>query len=58
MKGFAKVLSVIFGILLCVFGVLCIIKPLVMASTIGLFIGLGIISAGANMITIATTPME
>ena len=44
------------GILLCLFGVLSLFKPFLLASTIGVFIGLGIISAGANMITIATTP--
>ena len=43
------------GILICVFGVICLVKPLIMASIIGVFIGLGIISAGANMITLATT---
>ena len=43
------------GILLIVFGILCMFKPIIVASTIGVFIGLGIISAGANMITLATT---
>ena len=51
-------LSLCMGILLCVFGVLCMFKPLVMASTIGVFIGLGIVSAGADMITFATMPKE
>ena len=46
------------GLLACVFGILCLFKPLVMASVIGVFIGLGIVSAGANMITVATTPEE
>ena len=44
------------GIFACVFGILCLFKPVIMASVIGVFIGLGIISAGANMITLATTP--
>lgn len=44
------------GILVCVFGVLCLFKPVVMASVIGVFIGLGIISAGADLITLATLP--
>ena len=44
------------GILACIFGILCLFKPLIMASVIGVFIGLGIIFAGADMITIATTP--
>ena len=48
-------ISLCFGILLCVFGILCMFKPLVMASIIGVFIGLGIVSAGANLITFATT---
>jgi len=46
----------ILGILLCVFGILSLLNPIVIAATIGVFIGLGIISAGANMITAATTP--
>ena len=46
------------GILLCVFGILSMLKPLFIASVIGVFIGLGIISAGANMITLATTPAD
>ena len=46
------------GILLCVFGVLCLFNPLLMASVIGVFVGLGIISAGANIITLATTTEE
>ncbi len=51
-------LSLCTGILLGVFGILCMFKPLIMASVIGVFIGIGIISAGANMITFATTPEE
>ncbi len=43
------------GILLCAFGILCLFKPLIPAAVIGVFIGIGIISAGANMITLATT---
>ena len=44
------------GILSCVFGILCLFKPVIMASVIGVFIGLGIICTGAEMITLATTP--
>ena len=44
------------GILTCLFGVLSMFKPLLLASTIGVYIGLGIIVVGANMITLATTP--
>ncbi len=51
-------IPLIFGILLCVFGVLSLLNPSIIASTIGIFIGLGIISAGANMISLAFTPME
>ena len=46
------------GILSALFGVLCLFKPLVMASVIGVFIGLGIVVSGANMITVATTPND
>ena len=49
-------LPLLFGILLCVFGVLSMMKPVFLASTLGVFIGLGIISTGADMITLATTP--
>ena len=44
------------GILVCIFGILCLFKPVIMASVIGVFIGLGIIFTGADMITMATTP--
>ena len=46
------------GILIAVFGILCLFKPIVMASVVGIFIGLGIIVSGANLITIATTPID
>lgn len=46
----------IFGILMIVFGVLCCFNPVIMASLIGIFIGLGIICAGANLITMASMP--
>ena len=46
------------GILLCVFGILSLLNPTIIASAIGIFIGLGIISAGANMITLAMTPSD
>ena len=41
------------GILLVVFGVLCCFKPLIVTTTVGIFIGLGVISAGANLLTFA-----
>ena len=46
------------GILLCVFGILSLLNPAIIAATIGIFIGLGILSAGANMITLAVTPVK
>ena len=46
------------GILLCVFGILSLLNPTIIASAIGIYIGLGIISAGANMITLAMTPSD
>ena len=45
-------------ILLCLFGVLCTLKPIIIASTIGIFIGLGMIFAGANLITLATLKVD
>ena len=48
-------LPLILGILMIAFGVLCMFKPLVMASTIGIFMGLGIVSSGVNLITLAFT---
>ena len=58
MLGTHWYLPLILGILLCAFGILCIFKPLVMASVAGIFIGLGIVTSGANLITLATTPIE
>ena len=46
------------GILMCVFGVLSILNPLIIASAIGIFIGLGIVITGANLITLAFSPTE
>ena len=46
------------GILLCIFAILSLMNPGVIMAAIGTFIGLGIIVAGANMITIATLPRE
>ena len=46
----------LFGILALVFGILCLFKPVVMASTIGVFMGLGIIVTGCELVTIATLP--
>ena len=46
------------GILMCAFGILCMFKPLIVTTTLGVFLGLGVIVSGANLITIATTPVE
>ena len=46
----------ILGILTVVFGVLCLMQPVLSASIIGIFIGLGVIGTGANLITLATMP--
>ena len=50
--------SLILGILLCVFAVLSLINPTIVMASIGVFIGLGIIVAGANMIAVAVTQQE
>ena len=54
--GTSWYLSLCLGILSILFGVLCMIKPLILASTLGIFIGLAIITTGASIITIATLP--
>ena len=58
MLGTHWYLPLTLGILMCVFGILCMFKPIIMALTLGVFIGLGIITAGANLITLATTPVD
>ena len=49
-------LHLITGILVLIFGILCLFNPVIVASIIGIFIGLGIIFTGASLITLATTP--
>lgn len=51
-------LSLIIGVLMCIFAILSLMNPTVIMAAIGTFIGLGIIVAGADMITIATTPAQ
>lgn len=51
-------LPLIFGILVVIFGIICLFNPLIIASMIGVFIGLGIISAGATMITAGASPSD
>ena len=48
-------ISLIIGALMCVFAILSLMNPTVIMAAIGTFIGLGIIVAGADLITIATT---
>lgn len=45
-------IPVILGIIMVVFGIVCLFRPDIMAETIGIIIGLGIISLGADMITL------
>ena len=47
-------LPLIIGILMILFGVLSMINPQALASTLGVFIGLGVVCAGADLITFAT----
>lgn len=48
-------LGMILGVLMCVFAILSLMNPGVIMAAIGTFIGLGIIVAGANMISIAAS---
>ena len=50
-------LLLILGILMIAFGVLCCYKPLIMAGTLGILLGLGIIATGCSMIAIARLPI-
>ena len=56
MLGTRWYLPLLLGILMILFGILCVCKPGVLAASIGILIGLGVISAGANLITMAVTP--
>lgn len=44
-------LPLVVGILMILFGLLCCFNPAIMASAIGIFIGLGIVSSGASLVT-------
>ena len=44
----------LFGILMVVFGILCMIKPILLSSMLGVFIALVMIFAGASLITIGS----
>ncbi|MBR1851782.1 MAG: DUF308 domain-containing protein [Lachnospiraceae bacterium] len=49
-------LGFITGILLFAMSVLCFVHPGIVITSMGILIGLGVIVAGANLITLATTP--
>ncbi|MBR2286870.1 MAG: DUF308 domain-containing protein [Clostridia bacterium] len=48
----------IIGLLMCLFAVLSLMNPTVIMAAIGTFIGIGIILAGCETVTIALTPRE
>ena len=50
-------LLLILGILMVSFGILSILNPLVIMTSIGIFIGFGMISNGCDLIAVATTPI-
>ncbi len=41
------------GILILIFGILCLVEPLIAAISIGIVMGLGVVSAGISWITLA-----
>ena len=47
----------IIGIIMVAFGILCLFKPVVTVTTMGIFIGIGVIFSGALLITVATMPV-
>lgn len=49
-------LGLITGILLVIMSVLCFVHPGIVINSMGILIGLGVIVAGANLITLVTTP--
>ena len=46
------------GILQCLFGMLCVMNPQIVTATVGIFMGLGVVASGANIISVATTPID
>lgn len=44
----------LFGILMVLFGILCMIKPILMSGVLGTFMALFIIFAGASLVTLGT----
>ena len=55
MLGTRWYLPLILGILLIVFGILCLLNPLSVTTTLGIFMGLGVITAGCSLFTVAIT---
>jgi len=51
-------IGLITGILLVAASVLCFVHPGIVITSMGILIGLGVIVAGANLITLATTPSK
>ena len=45
---------ILFGVLMIVFGILCMFKPIILSSMLGVMIAILIICAGANLITLGT----
>ena len=51
-----KVISVILGALLTLFGVIIILNPMLGLGVIGVLIGCGVITAGVNLIYLGCSP--
>ena len=51
-------LPLILGILIIVFGILCVFKPMITVTVIGVFMGIGIILSGGSMIALAVEGTE
>ena len=58
MLGRRWYLPLCIGILMCCFGILCCFMPSVMTTSLGIFIGLGIIATGADIISLAINAPE
>ena len=51
-----KVLSVILGVLMIIFGVIVILNPMLGLGVIGVLMGCGVITAGINLIYLGCSP--
>ena len=51
-----KVISVILGALMILFGVIVILNPMLGLGVIGVLIGCGVITAGVNLIYLGCSP--